>query len=94
MSTFTSEQARQIYTLARKIVHQQGTWVPRADLSMYCGAQLYIELKEDSGKLTILAFDASGQSVEEPVFVAYADGRVEQFTPGEWVHQLQALGEH
>ncbi|GBC96861.1 hypothetical protein HRbin16_02672 [bacterium HR16] len=93
MSALNPEEARRIYTLARKVVHQHGTWVPRSDISMYCGAYLYIELKEDTGKLTILAFDESGQPVEEPAFIGYADGRVDAFHPGEWQTQLQLLAE-
>lgn len=91
MSTLNPEEARRIYTLARKVVHRHGTWVPRSDLSMYCGANLYIELKEDTGKLTILAFDESGQPAEDPAFIGYADGRVDAFQPGEWQTQLQLL---
>lgn len=87
------EEVQRVYSLARKVVHQHGTWVPRSDLSMYCGARLYIELKEDSGKMTILAFDQSGQPAEEPAFVGYADGRVDAFHPGEWQTYLQQLAE-
>lgn len=86
-----SVQPQVVYTLARKLVHQHGTWVPRSDMSMYCGARLYIELKEDTGKMTILSFDERGQAAEEPVFVAYADGTVECYHPGDWVQQLEAL---
>lgn len=93
MNALNPEEARRIYTLARKVVHQHGTWVPRSDLSMYCGAHLYIEIKEDTGKLTILAFDEGGQPAEEPVFVGYVDGRVDAFHPGEWQTQLQLLAE-
>lgn len=87
------EDVQRIYTLARKVVHQHGTWVPRSDLSMYCGARLYIELKEDTGRMTILAFDQSGQPAEEPAFIGYADGRIEAFTPGEWQQHLEQLAE-
>lgn len=93
MSTPNLEEARRIYTLARKVVHQHGTWVSRSDLSMYCGANLYIELKEDTGKLTILAFDKDGQPAEEPAFIGYADGRTDAFQPGKWQTQLQLLAE-
>jgi hypothetical protein len=93
MSTLNPEEAREIYALARKVVHQHGTWVPRSDLSMYCGSRLYIELKEDSGKLTVLAFDESGQPAEEPVFIGYADGRIDAFQPGDWQTHLQLLAE-
>ncbi len=93
MDAINPEEARRIYTLARKVVHQHGTWVPRSDLSMYCGAYLYIELKEDSGKLTILTFDEGGQPAEEPAFIGYADGRIDAFYPGEWQTQLQLLAE-
>ncbi len=93
MSTLNTEQAQRIYTLARKVVHQQGTYISRSDISMFCGARLYIELKEDTGKLTILAFDEGGQPVEEPAFISYADGRVDAYQPGDWEAQLQALAE-
>ncbi|MGC8785116.1 MAG: hypothetical protein ACP5RN_12130 [Armatimonadota bacterium] len=93
MNALNPEEARRIYTLARKVVHQHGTWVPRSDLSMYCGAYLYIELKEDTGKITVLAFDESGQPAEAPAFIGYADGRVDAFHPGEWQTQLQLLAE-
>lgn len=80
-----------VYTLARKLVHQHGTWVPRSDMSMYCGVRLYIELKEDTGKMTILAFDEKGRAAEEPVFVGYANGTIERYQPEEWIQQLEAL---
>lgn len=91
MSKPTPEETQRVYTLARKLVHQQGTWIPRSDMSMYCGARLYIELKEDTGKLTILAFDESGEAEEEPAFIGYPDGRVDAFHPGDWQAQLERL---
>jgi len=93
MSTLNPEEAQRIYTLARKVVHQHGTWVPRSDISMYCGARLYIELKEDTGQLIILAFDEGGQPAEEPAFIGYADGRVDAFQPGDWQTHLKLLAE-
>ncbi|MGQ9739260.1 MAG: hypothetical protein ACUVRT_15340 [Armatimonadota bacterium] len=62
-------------------------------MSMYCSARLYIELKEDTGKLTILAFDEGGQPVEEPAFIGYADGRVDAFHAGGWQTQLELLAQ-
>jgi len=82
MKGLTLEEAQRIYTLARKLAHQHGTWISRSDMSIYCAARLYIELKEDTDKLTVLAFDAGGQPAEEPAFVGYADGRVEAFHAG------------
>lgn len=93
MSALTPEESRRLYALARKLVHQQGTWVPRSDMSMYCGARLYIELKEDTGKLTILAFDESRQPAEEPAFIGYTDGTVDAYHSGDWQTQLELLAE-
>ncbi len=93
MSSLKPEDAQRIYALARKVVHRQGTYISRSDMSMFCGARLYIELKEDTGKLTILAFDESGQPVEEPAFIAYADGSVDAYEPGDWEKQLEQLSE-
>lgn len=93
MSALTPDEARRLYALARKLVHQHGTWIPRSDLSMYCGARLYIELKEDTGKLTILAFDEGGQPAEDPAFIGYADGKVDAYHSGDWQTQLELLAE-
>lgn len=60
---------------------------------MYCGARLYIELKEDTGKLTILAFDKSGQPAEDPAFIGYANGKVDAYHAGDWQTHLELLAE-